>query len=300
MKFEGEHLFLGQLGHFFVLLTFVTALLATVAFFLGSSQKLDATQKQNWLKLARISFFIQFIGIISIFSIVFYICKNHYYEYMYVYKHASLELEAKYLLACIWEGQEGSFLLWSMWHGLLGCLIILKNKFRKADVFEAPVMTVISLAQFFLMMMILGIYIGDTRLGNSLFTLTRNEIVAPIFSQPNYLDFIKDGMGLNVLLRNYWMVIHPPVLFLGFASTLIPFGYAYAGLKLKRYGEWVKPAIPFTLLAACVLGVGIMMGGKWAYESLSFGGYWAWDPVEKCILSSLVTTNFRLTYFSNL
>lgn len=284
MKFEGEHLFLGQLGHFFVLLTFVTALLATVAFFLGSSQKLDATQKQNWLKLARISFFIQFIGIISIFSIVFYICKNHYYEYMYVYKHASLELEAKYLLACIWEGQEGSFLLWSMWHGLLGCLIILKNKFRKADVFEAPVMTVISLAQFFLMMMILGIYIGDTRLGNSLFTLTRNEIVAPIFSQPNYLDFIKDGMGLNVLLRNYWMVIHPPVLFLGFASTLIPFGYAYAGLKLKRYGEWVKPAIPFTLLAACVLGVGIMMGGKWAYESLSFGGYWAWDPVENASL----------------
>jgi cytochrome c-type biogenesis protein CcmF len=66
---------------------------------------------------------------------------------------------------------------------------------------------------------------------------------APIFSQPNYLTFIKDGMGLNVLLRNYWMVIHPPVLFLGFASTIIPFGYAYAGIQTKKYGDWVKPCI---------------------------------------------------------
>ncbi|HMJ46299.1 MAG TPA: cytochrome c biogenesis protein CcsA, partial [Ferruginibacter sp.] len=100
----------------------------------------------------------------------------------------------------------------------------------------------------------------------------------------NYLTFIKDGMGLNVLLRNYWMVIHPPVLFLGFASTIIPFAFAYAGLQTKKYGEWIKPAIPWALMSACVLGVGIMMGGKWAYESLSFGGYWAWDPVENASL----------------
>jgi cytochrome c-type biogenesis protein CcmF len=143
---------------------------------------------------------------------------------------------------------------------------------------------VVNLAQFFLLMMILGVYVFDVRIGNSLFTLTRNEINAPIFSQPNYLSFVKDGMGLNILLRNYWMVIHPPVLFLGFASTIIPFAFAYAGIRTKRYGDWVQPALPWTLMSACVLGVGIMMGGKWAYESLSFGGYWAWDPVENASL----------------
>jgi cytochrome c-type biogenesis protein CcmF len=80
------------------------------------------------------------------------------------------------------------------------------------------------------------------------------------------------------------MVIHPPVLFLGFASTIIPFAFAYAGIKTRRFGEWVKPALPWTLMSACILGVGIMMGAKWAYESLSFGGYWAWDPVENASL----------------
>jgi cytochrome c-type biogenesis protein CcmF len=198
---------------------------------------------------------------------------------MYAYKHASKELEPKYLLACIWEGQEGSFLLWTIWHCILGIFIMFKSK-----EWEAPVMTVISLAQFFLLMMLLGFYIGDVRLGSSPFTLTRDEIAGPIFSQPNYLSFIKDGVGLNPLLRNYWMVIHPPVLFLGFASTIIPFAYAYAGIQTKRFGDWITPALPWALLSACVLGVGIMMGGKWAYESLSFGGYWAWDPVENASL----------------
>ncbi|MGB4844099.1 MAG: cytochrome c biogenesis protein CcsA, partial [Ferruginibacter sp.] len=225
------------------------------------------------------AFTTQLISAVIIFITIFYICANHYFEYMYAYKHASKELEPKYLLACIWEGQEGSFLLWTIWHSILGIFIMFKSK-----EWEAPVMSVISLAQCFLLMMLLGLYVGDIRLGSSPFTLTRNEITGPIFSQPNYLSFIKDGVGLNVLLRNYWMVIHPPVLFLGFASTIIPFAYAYAGIQTKRFGDWITPALPWALFSACVLGVGIMMGGKWAYESLSFGGYWAWDPVENASL----------------
>ena len=283
MNFIGEHLIPGQIGHFFILLSFFASLLATIFFFIASAHT-DNAVKQTWLRYARGLYFTQVAGLITVFAIVFYICSNHLYEYMYAYKHASLELESKYLLACIWEGQEGSFLLWSICHTLFGSLIILKRKTAMVSTWEPYLMTVISMAQFFLLMMILGVYIFDVRIGNSLFTLTRNEINAPIFSQPNYLSFIKDGMGLNILLRNYWMVIHPPVLFLGFASTIIPFGFAYAGLKSKRFGEWVKPAIPWTLMSAAILGVGIMMGGKWAYESLSFGGYWAWDPVENASL----------------
>ncbi len=278
MKFEGEHLLPGQIGQFFILLAFVASIIATIAFATASFKK-DIIEKKSWLRFARLAFITQFISTVIIFVTIFYICANHYFEYMYAYKHASKELEPKYLLACIWEGQEGSFLLWAIWHSILGIFIMAKSK-----EWEAPVMSVISLAQFFLMMMLLGLYVGDIRLGNSPFTLTRNEIEGPIFSQANYLTFIKDGVGLNVLLRNYWMVIHPPILFLGFASTIIPFAFAYAGIQTKRFADWVTPALPWALFSACVLGVGIMMGGKWAYESLSFGGYWAWDPVENAVL----------------
>ena len=278
MQFEGEHLLPGQVGHFFVLLAFVASIISTIAFF-TASRKTDLVEKKSWLNFARLAFITQLISAIIIFATIFYICANHYFEYMYVYKHASRELEPKYLLACIWEGQEGSFLLWTIWHSVLGIFIMAKSK-----EWEAPVMMVISFAQFFLLMMLLGLYVSDIRLGSSPFTLTRNEIEGPIFSQPNYLTFIKDGIGLNVLLRNYWMVIHPPILFLGFASTIIPFAYAYAGIQTKRFGDWVTPALPWALFSACVLGVGVMMGGKWAYESLSFGGYWAWDPVENAAL----------------
>jgi cytochrome c-type biogenesis protein CcmF len=278
MKFEGEHLLPGQIGHFFVLLAFIASLISTIAYFKASRTE-NPSDKNSWLRYARGAFITQVISILSIFGIIFFICSNHYFEYLYAYKHASKELEAKYLLACVWEGQEGSFLLWSIWHSILGIILIFRSK-----KWEASVMTVISFAQIFLALMLLGLYFGGIRIGSNPFVLTRNELEGPIFSQPNYLSFIKDGVGLNVLLRNYWMVIHPPVLFLGFASTLVPLAYAYGGLQSKKFGEWVKPALPWALASACVLGIGIMMGGKWAYESLSFGGYWAWDPVENASL----------------
>ena len=280
IQFIGEHLLPGQVGHFFVLLAFVSSLLSMIAFYKASTSS-DETTQTSWLSYGKATFLILSLSIFIVFGVIFYICFNHYYEYMYAYKHASKELEYKYLLACIWEGQEGSFLLWSIWHSVIGIFILFINKNKE---WKPAVLSVISMAQFFLMMMILGIYFFDVRIGNSPFTLTRNEIPAPIFSRPEYLTFIKDGMGLNVLLRNYWMVIHPPVLFLGFASTIVPFAYAYAGIQTKRYSDWIKPVMPWALLSACVLGVGIMMGGKWAYESLSFGGYWAWDPVENASL----------------
>jgi cytochrome c-type biogenesis protein CcmF len=338
MKFEGEHLLPGQIGHFFVLLAFVASVISTIAYGVSSVSEYRSrisgrlitgcllfgstvflrflnlpvfnnpffyiwftvsiaalvigfflivvkslsngqTNPASWKKLARIAFFTQVISVLTIFGIIFFICYNHYFEYLYAYKHASKELESKYLLACIWEGQEGSFLLWTIWHSILGIILIFKSK-----KWETPIMTVISFAQVFLGLMILGLYFGDIRIGSNPFVLTRNELEGPIFSRPEYLSFIKDGVGLNVLLRNYWMVIHPPVLFLGFASTIVPVAFAYAGLQAKKFGDWIKPALPWALLSACVLGTGIMMGGKWAYESLSFGGYWAWDPVENASL----------------
>lgn len=278
MTFENEHLLPGQVGHFFVLLAFVTSIISAISYFKASKTTLE-NEKRSWILFARGAFFIQFLSLLAVFSCIYYVCSHHYFEYLYAYKHASKELEAKYLLACIWEGQEGSFLLWSLWHCVLGSVIVLTAKKR-----EAPVMGIVNSAQFLLILMILGLYIFDVRIGSNPFTLTRNELAGPIFSQPNYLTYIKDGIGLNVLLRNYWMVIHPPILFLGFASTVVPAAFAYSSLSTKDWGGWIKPVLPWALFSGCVLGVGIMMGGKWAYESLSFGGYWAWDPVENAAL----------------
>ncbi|RYD95088.1 MAG: cytochrome C biogenesis protein, partial [Sphingobacteriales bacterium] len=132
--------------------------------------------------------------------------------------------------------------------------------------------------------MVLGIEFAGSRIGSSPFLLLRNAMEAPIFKNPDYLSFIKDGKGMNPSLQNYWMIIHPPTLFLGIASMVVPFAFAVAGLWQRRYKEWVAVAIPYALFACMILGTGIIMGSFWAYESLNFGGFWAWDPVENASL----------------
>jgi cytochrome c-type biogenesis protein CcmF len=278
MDFIGEHLLPGKLGHFFVLTSFMASLAATISYFLSTQKKLQA-EKEQWRKLARIFFVAECVSVLFIFAILFYIISNHLFEYKYAWQHSSLSLEMKYLLSCFWEGQEGSFLLWSFWHCVLGLVVIKKEKN-----WEAPVMTVVSFAQFCLATMIVGLAFFDLKMGSNPFVLLRNELEAPIFSRPDYLSMVKDGNDLNPLLQNYWMVIHPPVLFLGFAATLFPFAFAIAGLWTKDFKGWTKPALPWALFAAGTLGTGVMMGAMWAYESLTFGGYWAWDPVENASL----------------
>jgi cytochrome c-type biogenesis protein CcmF len=282
MEYIGEHLLPGQIGHFFAVLSLVASLLATISFFKASKATV-LTDKTNWLKIARGAFLVETISVLALFCILYYIISNHLFEYKYAYQHSDKSLQVEYLLSCFWEGQEGSFMLWSFWHCVLGWILI-----ARAGKWEAGTMTVVSFAQFTLATMIIGIYFFDYKVGSSPFVLLRNEMDAPIFSRPEYLQFIKDGTGLNTLLQNYWMVIHPPVLFLGFASTIIPFAYAIAGLMENKH-DWTTPAIPWASFSAAVLGTGIMMGAAWAYESLSFGGYWAWDPVENASLVPWLT-----------
>ena len=290
MDYIGENLLPGQLGHFFIVLSLVASLLATVTYLLAAQSK-NETDSIAWKKLARYAFIVEVISVFSIFGILFYIIHNHLFEYHYAWKHSSRSLEFKYLLACFWEGQEGSFLLWSACHSILGVILI-----KRSGKWEAPVMTIVSFAQFALATMVAGIYIFGWKMGSNPFILLRDsgvfdnapglhinfDVNQPL--RPDYMQSVKDGNDLNPLLQNYWMVIHPPVLFMGFASTIVPFAFAMAGLWKKQFGEWTKPALPWALFSAAVLGVGIMMGGMWAYESLTFGGYWAWDPVENASL----------------
>ena len=282
MQYIGEHLLPGQFGHFFIVLSLVASLVATIAFFVAN-KTVDLTNKNSWLRIARMAFLLETVSVIAIFCILYFIISHHYFEYKYVWQHSDKSLQLEYLLSCFWEGQEGSFLLWSFWHCVLGWILIWKSK-----EWEAGVMTVVSFAQFCLATMVLGVYFFGHKVGSNPFVLLRNEMDAPIFANANYLTMVKDGNGLNTLLQNYWMVIHPPILFLGFASTIVPFAFAYAGLLNKNH-KWVSVALPWTSFSAAVLGLGIMMGAMWAYESLSFGGYWAWDPVENASLVPWLT-----------
>jgi cytochrome c-type biogenesis protein CcmF len=281
-EYIGEHLLPGQLGHFFVVLSFVGSLLSAFAYFRSAStEKSNETQSLRWMMIARNSFIIHTAAIIAVFFTLYYIITHHLFEYHYAWAHSDKSLNTKYLLSCFWEGQQGSFLLWSFWHGILGLVVIFKGK-----ALESRAMTVIAIVQACLATTILGIYLpGDIQIGTSPFLLLREQMQnAPIFQQANYLSMVTDGNGLNVLLQNYWMVIHPPILFLGFASTLIPFAFAVAAMWKGDYKEWIKPTLSWSLFSGGILGLGIMMGGAWAYESLNFGGYWAWDPVENASL----------------
>lgn len=273
--FKGEHLLPGQIGQFFIVLSFGAALLSFLSYYFATTD--DAGKlNSNWQRLGRLGFIVNSVSILGMGVCLFYILYNHYFEYHYAWSYTSRSLPVYYLVSGFWNGQEGGFLLWAFWQAVLGNLLIIKAKS-----WERPVMTVVALSQVILATMVLGIDIFGSRIGSSPFLLLRNSgIEAPIFSQPNYLDFIKDGQGMNPSLQNYWMVIHPPTLFLGFASIIVPFAYAVAGLWQKRYKEWVQPAISYALFGSMILGTGVIMGSFWAYESLNFGGFWAWDPVE--------------------
>lgn len=284
IEYIGEHAWAGQLGHAFTLISLVCAMLATAGYAIGAQGRSEA-----WTALGRLSFRLHSIAVLGIVATLFVMLFNHWFEYDYVWKHSNLQMPLKYIASCFWEGQEGSFLLWTFWHVVLGNILLMR-----ARSWEPHVMTVIALVQVFLAFMLIGVYVGEWRVGSSPFLLLReaaDNIGLPWTQMSGYLslDEFKDGRGLNPLLQNYWMVIHPPTLFLGFAATLVPFAYAIAGLWRQERTEWMKPALPWTFFGVMVLGTGILMGGAWAYEALSFGGFWAWDPVENASLVPWIT-----------
>ncbi len=282
VQYVGERLLPGIFGNAFVIISFVASILATISFFMASRAKHQADA--SWLRLGRIGFIVHSVGVLGIVAALFYIIYSHLFEYHYAWAHSSTSLPVKYIVSSFWEGQEGSFLLWTFWNAFLGWFLM-----KWANRWEAPVMTIISLAQIMLSSMLIGVYVLGYKFGSSPFILLREVLDAPIFSNPDYLSFIEDGNGLNPLLQNPWMVIHPPILFLGFASTIVPFAYAIGSIAKGDFTSWIHPALPWALFGVMIFGVGIMLGGAWAYESLTFGGYWAWDPVENASLVPWLT-----------
>ncbi|PWJ44324.1 cytochrome c biogenesis protein CcsA [Sediminitomix flava] len=276
--YENEHTLIGILGHGMVIFSLFSALIAAIYFIKASSKK---EEDLRWRKWGIVSFRLHFIAVVSTALMLFSMIFNHYYEYEYVWKYSNNQMPLRYIFSCFWSGQQGSILLWTFWTGLIG-VVLSKQK----NSWQPYVLSIFAIIQVLLSSLLLGVYVGDLRIGESPFMLIRelpDNMIMPWAKMSDYIakiENLQDGTGLNPLLQNYWMVIHPPTLFLGFAATQVPFVFAIAALWRKEFKAWIKPALPWTYFAIMVLGVGILMGGAWAYEALSFGGFWAWDPVE--------------------
>lgn len=183
------------------------------------------------------------------------------YKITYVYTHVSNDLPILYVISAFWAGQEGSFLLWALFAAAVGYALT----FRAGE-WEAPVMRIY--------------------LPSALVLVVLTLIASPFVASGRVPA---DGAGLNPLLRDPWMAIHPPVTFLGYAALAAPFAYAIASLRGKRNREWITNALPWTLVGWLALGTGIIMGGFWAYKVLGWGGWWGWDPVENASLLPWLT-----------
>ncbi|MFM7309381.1 MAG: cytochrome c biogenesis protein CcsA, partial [Flavobacteriales bacterium] len=225
IQYLNEHLAPGIIGQFLTTLAFSSALFSAIMYYMQARN--ENADFQQW---ARWGFRIHAFSVFGMILTILFILFNHYYEYKYAWEHLNNAMPMQYVFSCLWEGQEGSFLLWTFWHAVIGLLLM-----RWAKDWEPRVMAVLSMVQVFLASMMLGVYFGDFQFGSSLFTLLRehpSNVGFPWTKFPEYLELstFSDGKGLNPLLQNYWMTIHPPMLFLGFASTVIPFLYAIAGL----------------------------------------------------------------------
>ncbi|HOV92218.1 MAG TPA: cytochrome c biogenesis protein CcsA [Candidatus Kapabacteria bacterium] len=194
---------------------------------------------------------------------------NHNYAFTYIWEYSNNQLNTFLLITSFFSGQEGSILLWGTLISIFG--LIVRGYARKYG-YEEYVLGFISLVIVFITLLLVF---------KSPF-----EYIWETFAEQNIPAGFKpqNGRGLNPILQNYWNMIHPPILFLGYASLTIPFVFALAALVKRDYQNWINIATPWALFSAAVLGLGIMLGGFWSYETLGWGGFWGWDPVENSSL----------------
>jgi cytochrome c-type biogenesis protein CcmF len=189
---------------------------------------------------------------------LFYLLATSQFQYEYVTDYTSSELPVIYKLTALWAGNSGSLLLWTFFLVLYTVMIAFSRKMRGNP---------------------MGPYISAILLGNIVFFFLILGFVAKPFVLLDQVPI--EGHGLNPMLQNPGMIIHPVTLYLGYVGLAIPFAYAMAALILRNVDDfWIKMTRRWTIIAWLFLSLGNIFGGQWAYVELGWGGYWAWDPVE--------------------
>lgn len=254
-----------MLGKILVYASFAFAAISAIIYLISFFKK----EKLN--PLGSTFYYLTTLGVVGISVYLLSNILAHNFQFTYIWEYSSRELTDPLLVASFYSGQQGSFLLWGLFIALIGLFLI--PSARKYG-YESIVLSVHSFILMFVLMMLVAKspfdYIWETYAGQA-------DYLVPGFTPEN-------GRGLNPILQNYWISIHPPILFTGYSAMVVPFVFAIAALAKRDYKNWIKPSIPWTLFATGILGLGIMLGGFWAYETLGWGGFWGWDPVENSSL----------------
>lgn len=190
----------------------------------------------------------------------------------YVSSYSSSTLPLQYTIAALWGGQKGSLLFWTFILNLFSIIVHVQNRTTHRELMPYVTATLMTISLFFLGLLC---------------------FVTPPFERLSFTP--QEGSDLNPLLQNYWMTIHPPSLYLGYVSASVPFAFAMAALVTGKLGdEWIRTTRRWALTSWFFLSVGNMLGGRWAYEVLGWGGYWAWDPVENAAIMPWFTATAYL------
>ncbi len=257
---------MADVGYIALLLALMAAIYSAVAFVFGVRGRHTALTDSARNSLIAVS------GLVSIsVAILLYALVTHDFRIEYVASYSSRDTSLIYLLSGLWAGNAGSLLFWAWLLSLFAVVVALQKRSRGQELVPYASMVIMVTEAFFLILVL-------------------------FISNPFHrLPFVPaDGMGLNPMLENPGMIIHPPVILAGYVGFTIPFAFAVAALLTRRLSdEWIVAVRRWTLLTWLLLGVGNLIGAWWAYVELGWGGYWAWDPVENAgLMPWLVATAF--------
>ena len=213
---------------------------------------------------------------IAVFCLLFVLIQG-YYEIDYVYKVTSSSMPILLRMTALWAGQAGSLLFFTWLLSLISALVVMRKWRRERDLLPWVIIVLASTLAFFLFMVVF-IENPFARLWR---TADGQQITAMLKTQNAQLLVPLEGSGLNPLLRHPGMIIHPPMLYLGFIGFIVPYAYAMAALSVGRSdAAWLRSTRRWTLSAWLFLSLGLVLGSRWAYDVFGWGGYWGWDPVE--------------------
>lgn len=212
-------------------------------------------------------------------------------SYEYVYNHSSTDLSWFYRISAFWAGQEGSLLLWT-W-AILAMLMFVRYTGHSKEFGESRLMDITTMVSMAIVSVFLVLLVIDNPF-TAIRILPSGSIEPTNWNPLATLYDVPYGQGMNPLLRNPWMAVHPPMLFLGYAAFTIPFAAAVANLITKDR-RWTLIARDWMRISWLFLTLGIGLGGFWAYEVLGWGAwYWTWDPVETSSLIPWITATAYL------
>jgi cytochrome c-type biogenesis protein CcmF len=230
--------------------------------------KLQSLRLTRSAERATLSFFVMVT--LAVVALEYLILTNDFHN-AYVAEHSNRDLFTFYKVAALWAGQEGSLLFWTWLLSIYSALAVLLNRKKNRQLMPYVVAVLMGTGAFFSSLVLFG--------ANPFQELSlASPAGVQAFTPP-------DGNGLNPLLQYHSMVIHPPMLYLGYVGMVVPFAFAMAALLTRQLGDnWIRTTRRWTMVPWMLLGLGILLGGNWAYAVLGWGGYWGWDPVENASL----------------